>query len=148
MSMTRNSIPLLSMAAMAMLAAPWPAAAVGIGLVPPTPSADPGVAPAPQTAQDIGAPDRFAQANGQYSPSPRGRPVSDHDHARQTARAGENRGFDELMRAAQSRGRGEYLGVEPDISRNVYRFKFLRSGGNVVWVDVDGRTGRVLSERD
>ena len=57
-------------------------------------------------------------------------------------------GFDELMRSAQSRGRGEYLGVEPDIGRNVYRFKFLRSGGNVVWVDVDGRTGRVIAERD
>jgi len=85
----------------------------------------------------------------QYSPgSPRGRAVADHDHARESTRAGENRGFQELMRSAQSRGRGEYLGVEPDIDRNIYRFKFLRSGGNVVWVDVDGRTGRVISERE
>jgi uncharacterized membrane protein YkoI len=74
--------------------------------------------------------------------------VADHDHAHQATRSGENRGFEDLMRSAQARGRGEYLGVEPDIDRNVYRFKFLRSGGNVVWVDVDGRTGRVISERD
>jgi uncharacterized membrane protein YkoI len=94
-------------------------------------------------APDEARPDQLAQ----YSP-PRGRPVSDHDHARQSARTGENPGFDELMRSAQSRGRGEYLGVEPDIGRNVYRFKFLRAGGNVVWVDVDGRTGRVIAERD
>lgn len=99
--------------------------------------------PAPQMQALLS--DRFAQ----YRPvSPRGRAVSDHDHARESTRAGENRGFDELMRSAQSRGRGEYLGVEPDIGRNIYRFKFLRSGGNVVWVDVDGRTGRVVAERD
>jgi hypothetical protein len=90
-----------------------------------------------------------AMPPGPSSPvPPRGRAVSDHDHARQTSRSGENRGFEELMRSAQSRGRGEYLGVEPDIGRNIYRFKFLRPGGNVVWVDVDGRTGRVVAERD
>ena len=82
------------------------------------------------------------------SPYGRGRPVSDHDQARMSTRSGENLGFEQLMRSAQTRGRGEYLGVEPDISRNVYRFKFLRPGGNVVWVDVDGRTGRVVSERE
>jgi hypothetical protein len=112
-------------------------------------SADPTgeAASVPGIAPSDGA--TLAEQMAQYSPvPPRGRPVSDHDHARETARAGENRGFDELMRSAQSRGRGEYLGVEPDISRNVYRFKFLRSGGNVVWVDVDGRTGKVLAERD
>lgn len=85
---------------------------------------------------------------GQQSPFGRGRPVSDHDQARMSTRSGENRGFEELMRSAQTRGRGEYLGVEPDISRNIYRFKFLRPGGNVVWVDVDGRTGRIVSERE
>jgi hypothetical protein len=56
--------------------------------------------------------------------------------------------FEDLLKAAQARGRGEYIGVEPDISRNVYRFKFMRAGGNVVWVDVDGRTARVLAEQD
>ncbi|TPE63955.1 hypothetical protein FJQ54_03705 [Sandaracinobacter neustonicus] len=81
-------------------------------------------------------------------PFGRGRPISDHDQARMSTRSGENLGFEQLMRSAQTRGHGEYLGVEPDISRNVYRFKFLRPGGNVVWVDVDGRTGRVVSERE
>ena len=84
----------------------------------------------------------------QQNPFGRGRPVSDHDQARMSTRSGENRGFEELMRSAQARGRGEYLGAEPDISRNIYRFKFLRPGGNVVWVDVDVRTGRIVSERE
>lgn len=149
MSMTRNSIFTLSAAAAA-LGLAGPAGATGFGAAAPQPSV--GIAPpAPDLPERVvptrqeARPDQLAQ----YSPvPPRGRPVSDHDHARQSARAGENLGFDELMRSAQSRGRGEYLGVEPDIGRNVYRFKFLRSGGNVVWVDVDGRTGRVIAERD
>jgi hypothetical protein len=151
MSMTRKSISILSLAAAASFAFAVPAAAM-TGNAPafPTGNTEPG--PAAGAGQIPGivegvppSPEQLAQ----YSPvPPRGRPVSDHDHARETARAGENRGFDELMRSAQSRGRGEYLGVEPDIGRNVYRFKFLRSGGNVVWVDVDGRTGRVIAERD
>lgn len=100
-------------------------------------------------APEAGLPVLQSGQLAQYSPvPPRGRVVADHDHARESTRAGENRGFEELMRSAQSRGRGEYLGVEPDIGRNIYRFKFLRSGGNVVWVDVDGRTGRVVAERD
>jgi uncharacterized membrane protein YkoI len=106
----------------------------------------------PAQLPDAGVPVLQPEQAGQlaqYSPvPPRGRAVADHDHARDSTRAGENRGFEELMRSAQSRGRGEYLGVEPDIDRNIYRFKFLRSGGNVVWVDVDGRTGRVVAERD
>jgi hypothetical protein len=154
MSMTRNSIFLPSLATAATfavaaaLALAAPVAATGLAATAPM-SAEAarldGLVDRAWAAPDTSSPHRLAQ----YSPvPPRGRPVSDHDHARQTARAGENRGFDELMRSAQSRGRGEYLGVEPDIGRNVYRFKFLRSGGNVVWVDVDGRTGRVIAERD
>jgi hypothetical protein len=148
MSMTRNSISSLSLAAAAALAL---GASAASATVPGTSMSAAFPAPADHPA-DQRTPEGAAWARdqlAQYSPvPPRGRPVSDHDHARETARAGENRGFDELMRSAQSRGRGEYLGVEPDIGRNVYRFKFLRSGGNVVWVDVDGRTGRVIAERD
>jgi hypothetical protein len=109
------------------------------------PAEQPRSSPAPDPARQL------AQAYGPqpyYAQGPRGRPVMDHDHARQSARSGENRSFDELLRSAQARGRGEYLGVEPDISRNIYRFKFMRAGGNVVWVDVDGRSARVLSERE
>ncbi len=75
------------------------------------------------------------------------REVSDQERARMSRKAGDNRSFEELFERARMVGRGEYLGVEPDIGSNIYRFKFMRSGGNVVWVDVDGRTGRVLAER-
>jgi hypothetical protein len=75
------------------------------------------------------------------------RPVSDQDHAIQRRDTGVIRPLGELHRNAQTVGRGEYLGVEPDIQRGIYRFKFLRPSGKVVWVDVDGRTGRVVAER-
>jgi phospholipase C len=75
------------------------------------------------------------------------REISDQEHALISRQSGQNRSFEELYGRAQSVGRGEYLGVEPDISRNVYRFKFMRPGGKVVWVDMDGRTGKVLAER-
>ena len=152
--MTSHSISVLCIAAAASLGLSAPGLAGSLDV---RPQADQAPSPAAETAPTgldaipgLADPDLPpTQRIAQYSPvPPRGRPVSDHDHARDTARAGENRAFDELMRSAQSRGRGEYLGVEPDIGRNVYRFKFLRSGGNVVWVDVDGRTGRVIAERD
>jgi len=54
----------------------------------------------------------------------------------------------DLMRSAQRAGRGEYLGVEPNVSSNRYRFKYMRPGNAVVWVDVDARTGEVLSVRE
>ena len=73
--------------------------------------------------------------------------ISDQEHARYQRESGQNRSFEELFRRASYIGRGEYLGVEPDISRNIYRFKFMRPSGNVVWVDMDGRTGRELAVR-
>ena len=76
-----------------------------------------------------------------------GRPASDQEHARSQREQGQNRSFEELLKRAGEIGRGQYLGVEPDISRNIYRFKFMRPGGNVVWVDIDGRTGRELAVR-
>lgn len=75
------------------------------------------------------------------------RGISDQEHARSQREQGQNRSFEELLRRASDIGRGQYLGVEPDISRNVYRFKFMRPGGNIVWVDIDGRTGRELAVR-
>ena len=78
---------------------------------------------------------------------PQGREISDQEHARYQRESGQNRSFDELFRRASAIGRGEYLGVEPDISRNIYRFKFMRPSGNIVWVDMDGRTGRELAVR-
>ena len=40
-------------------------------------------------------------------------------------------------------GGAQYLGFLFDPQTNVYTLKFL-SNGSVIWVDVDGRTGRVL----
>jgi len=37
----------------------------------------------------------------------------------------------------------EYIGAELDPSGSVYRLKFMREG-DVIWVDVDARTGRPL----
>ena len=37
----------------------------------------------------------------------------------------------------------DYLGPEFDASSGVYRLKFMR-GGQVFWVDVDGRTGGII----
>ena len=36
----------------------------------------------------------------------------------------------------------EYIGVEV-LDRMVYRLKFMR-GGDVIWIDVDARTGRIV----
>ena len=37
----------------------------------------------------------------------------------------------------------EYLGFEFDGGSGIYTLKFLRDG-NVIWVDVDGRSGQVI----
>jgi hypothetical protein len=37
----------------------------------------------------------------------------------------------------------EYLGFEFDGASGIYTMKFLRNG-NVIWVDVDGRSGQVI----
>lgn len=95
------------------------------------------------------APEQFSQLSvGRSQPDRRTREIADHEHAKDRRDRGKNKSFDELFQRASSVGRGEYLGVEPDISSNIYRFKFMRTSGKVVWVDMDGRTGRVLAERE
>jgi hypothetical protein len=42
-----------------------------------------------------------------------------------------------MMRGAQ------YLGFDFDPQTSIYTLKFLRNG-SVIWVDVDGRTGRIV----
>ncbi len=37
----------------------------------------------------------------------------------------------------------DYLGPELDAASSTYRLKFMR-GGQVIWVDIDARTGRVV----
>ncbi|MBX3595612.1 hypothetical protein [Sphingomonas sp.] len=38
----------------------------------------------------------------------------------------------------------QYIGFDFDSGTGIYTLKFLRDG-NVIWVDVDGRTGQVMS---
>ena len=38
---------------------------------------------------------------------------------------------------------GQYLGFDYDPATDIYTLKFLREGA-VIWVDVDGRTGRIV----
>lgn len=79
--------------------------------------------------------------------SPAVKEISEQQHALRRRESGDLRPFSELLSRAKTVGRGEYLGVEPDLSTSTYRFKFMGAGANVIWVDVDGRTGRVLSAR-
>lgn len=50
------------------------------------------------------------------------------------------------LNAIRSRVRmpgAEFIGADFDSRRGVYRLKYMR-GGDVIWVDVDARTGRQL----
>lgn len=38
---------------------------------------------------------------------------------------------------------GKYIGFDFDSGTGIYTLKFLRNG-NVIWVDVDGRSGQVI----
>ena len=46
-------------------------------------------------------------------------------------------------RVIPSMAGAQYLGVELDPMSGIYTLKFLRNG-NVIWVEVDGRSGRTL----
>ena len=68
----------------------------------------------------------------------------DQDSARDAMRAGAIR----PLRDIQQKWRGDmpgydYLGSDYDPDAGSYRLKFLRDG-SVVWIDVDGRTGREI----
>ena len=40
---------------------------------------------------------------------------------------------------------GEYIGAEV-IGDHIYRLKYMR-GGDVIWIDVDARTGRIINRQ-
>jgi hypothetical protein len=55
----------------------------------------------------------------------------------------------EIMSLPEIRARvrvpgGEYVGVEFD--GRIYRLKYMR-GGELIWIDVDARTGQILNRR-
>jgi uncharacterized membrane protein YkoI len=68
----------------------------------------------------------------------------DQTSARQQMQSGQTMSSREIERRIIPQMRGhEYLGFEYDGAASAYRLKFI-DGGQVVWVDVDARTGRIL----
>jgi hypothetical protein len=82
---------------------------------------------APVASQRARNPEREAQAS-----------------ARQEMQAGREMAPRDIERRIIPQMRGsDYLGFEYDDAASAYRLKFLKDG-QVTWVDVDARTGRVL----
>ncbi|WP_431468937.1 hypothetical protein [Sphingosinithalassobacter sp. LHW66-3] len=74
--------------------------------------------------------------------------MQDASQARATVRQerGQNLPAREIERRIVPRMRGaQYLGFDYDPETNIYTLKFLRDG-SVIWVDVDGRSGRVVRQ--
>ncbi|MCW4461633.1 hypothetical protein OK349_07925 [Sphingomonas sp. BT-65] len=46
---------------------------------------------------------------------------------------------------AMTRKGAQYIGFDFDSATGIYTLKFLRNG-NVIWVDVDARSGRVMGQ--
>ncbi len=71
---------------------------------------------------------------------------NDQQNARAEMQAGNNmsrRDIERRLVPSYERRGYEYLSSEYDSTAQVYRFKFIREG-NVIWVDVDAQTARVL----
>lgn len=72
----------------------------------------------------------------------------DQESARKEMRAGNLMTLREIERMVVpqvEKGSVQYLTPEFDPTSRAYRLKFIdNSKGQVIWVDVDGRTGRVL----
>ena len=68
----------------------------------------------------------------------------DQASAREEMKAGRSMPLREIERRVIPQMRGsEYLGPEYDDEAMAYRLKFIKEG-QVVWVDVDARTARIL----
>lgn len=69
-------------------------------------------------------------------------PPRDSDRAFEATREGRSMPLPQLERKVLPfMGGADYLG--PELNGGTYRFKFMVDG-RVIWVDVDGRTGRIL----
>ncbi|KKC25664.1 PepSY domain-containing protein [Sphingomonas sp. SRS2] len=69
--------------------------------------------------------------------------VPEQDALRNGVRSGEFLPYQEMRSRAQGRVDGRMIGSEFDPGTGRYRFKFQR-GGSVIWMDMDGRTGREI----
>jgi hypothetical protein len=75
------------------------------------------------------------------APAQRNHHTPEQDALRNGVRSGEFLPYQEMRARAQERVDGEMVGQEFDPATGRYRFKFRR-GGSVIWMDMDGRTGR------
>jgi len=76
----------------------------------------------------------------------RGGQDSSQGAASKRSQRGQNLPVREIERRVVPRLPGaQYLGFDFDPATDIYTFKFLRKG-SVIWVDVDGRTGRIVRE--
>lgn len=71
----------------------------------------------------------------------------DQDEAYEAARSGAIRPLGEIIARVTPRVRGSFLGSDFDSGTRTYRLKYMREG-SVVVVDVDARSGNVLSISD
>ena len=70
----------------------------------------------------------------------------EQDQVRDAVGRGQVRPLSEIEAPVVARMRGsDYLGPEFDAQTGVYRLKFMR-GGQVIWIDVDGRTGQIVGK--
>jgi hypothetical protein len=69
-------------------------------------------------------------------------PPRDADRAFEAIQQGRSMPLPQLeRRVLPFMGGADYLG--PELNGGVYRFKFMRDG-RVIWVDVDGQSGRII----
>lgn len=79
-------------------------------------------------------------------PASAGKP--DQEAALEAVRSGRAQSLSVLSRRVVPQVRGNYMGGgEYYPSSNTYRMKFMR-GNSVIWVDVDGRSGRIIGRSD
>lgn len=73
-----------------------------------------------------------------------GASTDEQQRAREQMQAGRNLSIREIERRILPQMPGdEYIGFEYDPMASAYRLKFVRDG-QMIWVDVDARTARVL----
>lgn len=71
-------------------------------------------------------------------------PRHDQDDARRAMLDGRVMPFSVIKRRTeQEMGEATYIGVRPP-RNGVYRMQYLRPDGQVIWVDVDGKTGEII----
>lgn len=76
--------------------------------------------------------------------SPAGSKDRDHQLLVEAVRAGKMLPLREIEEPILRTMKGyRYLGPEANLSSLTYRLKFFKNGG-VIWIDVDGRTGRII----